>query len=517
MTSFTQPATPADLMAGAIVSIKLAAIVPSPFNPRRDFDKAGIDELALSIKAQGLLENLVVRPGKKANTFELMGGERRFRALQQLKLEEAPCKVLKADDGQALAIQIVENLQRQDLGPLEEAEAFAALQAADPKKWTVQAIAAAVGKTDRFVQQRIAIATGLSAPLKKKFVEGKISIEAARTLAPLPVSVQNEIPQWALERGADDIRRAAFERCIPETAAKFAITLYTGSWIESDKGRRYFGDPAQFLKLQTVAAEKKLAEVKQEWSDATLIDADEAKKLRWADERYGWNGLDSEQRKGDVPTKWTVPKDKCRAVVWIAPNGEIRKALGVCSQAALEKVRQAAASRNSRSSGTRSAGPKPEPKDHKAARLAFNQAVAKAAAKNRDWPVRVALWRYVADAWELDMSQVEIEKAVPASLSKLVGCQHEDDKMVALWRAITQLTVAQVNATIAKLMLGEVPSWDQHQWTEKPGLMVAVAVTLGVTPPAIALPEPPKPKVEAKAAPKAAAKKKAVKKKKGAK
>lgn len=452
--SLTHPATPAQQLHGAIVSIAVASIKASDTNPRKDFE--GIEELADSIKAQGLLQPIVLRPanvkeGGKAGSYEIIAGERRLRALKLAKIETALCKVLNVDDGTAMAAQIVENLQRQDIGPLEEAEAFARLQAQDPKKWTPQAIAATVGKTDRFVQQRIAIATGLSAPLKKKFAEGEIGVEAARTLAPLPLSVQNALPSWVIDCGdASDIRRQAFELCIPETAAKFDVALYTGAWIESDppgatkgatKGRRYFGDTALFMKLQRPQAEKKLAEVRKDWPTAELVSVDDAAKLHWADQQYSYShsSAANDQREGDVPRKFLVPKEKCSAIVWIAANGEIRKALGVCSAAAIT----AAANKRQQSapsSTSRMKSPAGEPKDHKTARVAFNAALAKAAAKDAAFPDRLFIYRAVQD--DFNMTYAAVNKVLPPAVAKARPGYNDPAGHIKLWQEIAKLTPA---------------------------------------------------------------------------
>lgn len=526
MTSLTQPVQRADarsvppapivapahkpsdalahLPPATIQWIALDKIQESALNPRKDFDKESIAELAESIRAQGLQQNLLVRPTKKADHYELMGGARRLRALRLLKVEGAMCNVMAADDGRALAAQIVENLQRQDLAPLEEAEAFARLQAHDPKVWTAQAIAKAVGKTDRFVQQRIAIATGLSAPLKKKFSEGAISIEAARTLAPLPPSVQNEIPHWTIERGeAADIKRQAYQLCIPETAAKFDVALYTGTWIEGDKGRRFFSDTALFRKLQKPAAEKKLAEVRKDWPKAELVSPEEAVKWHWADEQYIYShsGGATAPRDGDQPSRYYVPKEKCTAIVWIATNGEIRKALGVCSAATIT----AAATKRQEASSSRSVRPTAkEAPAHKTARNAFNAAVAKAAAKKPDMIGRLTLFMLLTAGCGLE--ETAVKKLVPQSLHGLAGRWIPAPTKAKLWTAIAELRAAQVGDSVRKLLLADLPTWDDHEWHVKQPLMLAMAATLEVTPPEV---EPTAPKAKAK---KATAKKKGGKK-----
>ena len=103
-------------------SVALASIYPNPAQPRKVFPKAALEELALSIKEQGLIEPLVVVA--KGEKFMLIAGERRWRACQMAGLTSAPVRILEADDRQIAEMALVENLQRQDLTPLEEARAF---------------------------------------------------------------------------------------------------------------------------------------------------------------------------------------------------------------------------------------------------------------------------------------------------------------------------------------------------------------------------------------------------------
>jgi len=102
--------------------VPLSLIYPNPGQPRKVFPKAALEELALSIKEQGLIEPLVVVA--KGEKFMLIAGERRWRACQMAGLTSAPARVLEADDRQIAEMALVENIQRQDLSPLEEARAF---------------------------------------------------------------------------------------------------------------------------------------------------------------------------------------------------------------------------------------------------------------------------------------------------------------------------------------------------------------------------------------------------------
>ncbi len=105
--------------------VPLTRIVPSPLQPRREFEREALDELIGSIRERGVIQPLIVRPVN--DTFELIAGERRWRASKELGLAEAPVIVRQATDLEVLELSLIENLQRADLNPIEEAEAYARL------------------------------------------------------------------------------------------------------------------------------------------------------------------------------------------------------------------------------------------------------------------------------------------------------------------------------------------------------------------------------------------------------
>lgn len=114
--------------AGEIRTVTLAAIVPNPLQPRTVFTEAELAELAASIQVNGLLQPLVVRPApSRADRWELIAGERRFRAVTTLGWSEVPVLIRDASDETLLVLALVENLQREALSALEEAEGYAAL------------------------------------------------------------------------------------------------------------------------------------------------------------------------------------------------------------------------------------------------------------------------------------------------------------------------------------------------------------------------------------------------------
>lgn len=105
--------------------VSLTSIVPSPLQPRREFEREALDELIDSIRQRGIIQPLIVR--RVNDTFELIAGERRWRASKEVGLTEAPVIVRQASDLEVLELSLIENLQRADLNPIEEAEAYARL------------------------------------------------------------------------------------------------------------------------------------------------------------------------------------------------------------------------------------------------------------------------------------------------------------------------------------------------------------------------------------------------------
>jgi ParB family chromosome partitioning protein len=121
-------ATPAPTPTGAPRSLPIEALEPSPFQARSAPDPAALAELAASIQEHGILQPILVRPKPgAAGKFQILGGERRWRAAQQARLHEVPVVIRDLDDRAAMAAGLVENLQREDLNALEEAEGYARL------------------------------------------------------------------------------------------------------------------------------------------------------------------------------------------------------------------------------------------------------------------------------------------------------------------------------------------------------------------------------------------------------
>ena len=125
------------------LEVAIDRVTPSPFQPRRTFDEAKIEELAASIRNQGIIQPLVVRP--KGEDFELIAGERRWRAAMKAGLSRVPIVLRDASDHEALQLALVENLQREDLNPIEEAGGYRRLQ--EEFHWSQEEMAEKVGKS----------------------------------------------------------------------------------------------------------------------------------------------------------------------------------------------------------------------------------------------------------------------------------------------------------------------------------------------------------------------------------
>lgn len=170
-------------MDGDIQRLALKVIVPNPHQPRKEFAAEELAELVASIKENGLLQPLVVRTSpKQPDRYELIAGERRYRSLQSLGWEEAPVMIREVDDETLLVLAMVENLQREALNPLEEAEGYQSL--ADRFKLTQEEIAKAVGK-DRSTVANMVRLLRLPPSLRKMVSSGSLSAGHARALLSL--------------------------------------------------------------------------------------------------------------------------------------------------------------------------------------------------------------------------------------------------------------------------------------------------------------------------------------------
>ena len=167
------------------------------YQPRTHMDKGALDELAASIKAQGVVQPIVVRPITNGN-YEIVAGERRWRAAQLAGLDTIPAVVRKIPDEAAIAISLIENIQREDLNPVEEANALQRL--IDEFQMTHQKIAEAVGRSRAAVTNLLRLLT-LQPDVRELLEKGKMDMGHARALLALDGPQQSRIGRQVVERG----------------------------------------------------------------------------------------------------------------------------------------------------------------------------------------------------------------------------------------------------------------------------------------------------------------------------
>jgi len=171
-------------------SVPISILVESATNPRKRFDEKNLEELAASMRAQGILAPLLVRELEESK-YEVVAGARRLRAAKLAELENLPVRVVKLTDAEAIECQCVENLQREDIHPLEEALGFKSLLELGEPVYTVASIASRSGKSEAYIYGRIRLAD-LIPPVAEAFLKDQITIGHALLIAKLPASQQQE-------------------------------------------------------------------------------------------------------------------------------------------------------------------------------------------------------------------------------------------------------------------------------------------------------------------------------------
>jgi ParB family chromosome partitioning protein len=176
--------TPAS--ADALQMLAIDRLRAGRYQPRSKVDDASLDELAESIREQGVMQPILVRP-VDGGCYEIIAGERRWRAAQRAGLKEVPALVKPVPDHAALALALIENIQREDLNPLEEAQGFARL--ADEFGLTHEAVAKAVGRSRSAVTNLVRL-TQLAKPVQEYLLNDALEMGHARALLALPAGQQ---------------------------------------------------------------------------------------------------------------------------------------------------------------------------------------------------------------------------------------------------------------------------------------------------------------------------------------
>ncbi|HAM72321.1 MAG TPA: chromosome partitioning protein ParB [Verrucomicrobiales bacterium] len=171
----------------AAQKVELSKIHPCPFQPRKDFSPEALQELADSIQSQGIVQPLIVR--RQGERFEIIAGERRWRAAQLAGLKEAPVILRDADDREVLELALIENLQRENLNPIEEALGYSEL--IEKFQLRQEDAAAKVGKSRTAVANALRLLR-LPEPVKTHLREGRLSAGHAKVLLGLTTAEQQE-------------------------------------------------------------------------------------------------------------------------------------------------------------------------------------------------------------------------------------------------------------------------------------------------------------------------------------
>ena len=171
-------------------NLSLALLTESTTNPRRIFEDGALKELAESIRTQGVLSPLLVRPLNE-RSFEIVAGARRYRAAQMAEAETVPVRIVNLTDAETLEAQLVENLMRRDVHPMEEASGFRALLNLDEPKYSIEQISARTGKNPAYVAARVKL-TELAPVVVEAFYREEIGVGHALLLAKLQPDQQEQ-------------------------------------------------------------------------------------------------------------------------------------------------------------------------------------------------------------------------------------------------------------------------------------------------------------------------------------
>jgi len=192
-----------------VARIPLNAIHKNPWQPRRHFEPSALADLVASIREHGVLQPVLVRTVQGG--YQLIAGERRFRAAQEAELADIPALVIEADDQKAVEITLIENLQREDLDPIEEAEGYQSL--AGQFHMTQEQIAVRVGKSRAAVANSLRLLT-LPDSVRKMLSDGGLSVGHAKVLLGVSIPSEQELLAGRVVKESLSVR--ALERIVEE-------------------------------------------------------------------------------------------------------------------------------------------------------------------------------------------------------------------------------------------------------------------------------------------------------------
>lgn len=211
-----------------LAMIPVAKLRPSSVNVRRHMDEGRLDELIESVRAHGVLQPLLVRPLKE-DMFEVVAGNRRLQAAIEARIENVPCHVEDLDDTAAVECQVIENLQREDVHPLEEAAGYVRLL----KTRKIEELAGTMGKSVSYIYQRLQLQK-LEKPAEKAFEEGLLTTAHATEIARLKPPEQKEVLQSCLQGGWGGPRVLSVRALRQFIAKEILHDLHAAPWKKDD-------------------------------------------------------------------------------------------------------------------------------------------------------------------------------------------------------------------------------------------------------------------------------------------
>lgn len=224
-----------------VVEIPVAAIVPNQYQPRKVFDQTEIQELAQTISEHGLLQPIVVREFRPGE-YEIIAGERRFRAVKLLQWEKIPAIVEKMTDAESASLALIENLQRAQLSPVEEAQAYKQLM--EFNHLTQATLAKGMGKSQSFVANKLRLLK-LIKPVQNAILDGRITERHGRALLSLDEDQQRTLlmeivnQHWNVRQTEDAVAQilgkpTSAEKAAQQDAASENVAQAAGETTETD-------------------------------------------------------------------------------------------------------------------------------------------------------------------------------------------------------------------------------------------------------------------------------------------
>lgn len=274
--------------------ILLEQLAPSLFNPPGRINKETIGELADSIHAHGIIQPVVISHDlvdTAKQRFPVVVGERRRLAIEWLRDTKRwpadrliPYRLVTGDESELRTISLIENVQREDLHPLDEATAFRMLIEVDAEKWTTATIGKTIGKTVRHVELRLALLEKLTPQVRKAFRAGEINLAAARELTAGRKARQGELLGHIKDghlTTAVAVKQAVAGAGIPLDLAIFDPAKFQGEIVtDPDDGTKHVVDSKRFLDAQRAEIAKRIAELVKTWAWVEFFDGAEGEYFK---------------------------------------------------------------------------------------------------------------------------------------------------------------------------------------------------------------------------------------------